>query len=187
MKNIKIPEFYTKRLVLRALCLLDAESYEKHFADYEVLRYLNKNIPWPYPKGGVKEHFKNHVLPEQGIDAWHWGIFLKENQKECIGSISLYRKGRPSHRGFWLARKYWGKALMTEALHPVCSYAFNELRFKKMLLSHAIENTASRRIKEKMACRFIKTIPGRFLDPQCREAEIWELKKEHWFQFCKDS
>lgn len=184
IQNMKIPEFHTKRLFLRGICLADAESYERHFADYEVLRYLNKTIPWPYPKGGAKEYFQSDIFPKQGVSVWHWGIFLKEDQKECIGCVSLWRKGRPEHRGFWLGKKYWGKGLMTEAVHPVCSYAFNELGFEKLIFSNAVQNTASRRIKEKTGCRFIKTMPRQFVDPQCKEVEIWELTKEGWFQFC---
>ena len=118
-----------------------------------------------------------------GIDSWDWSIFLKENPKECIGCIGLWRKGRPENRGFWLARKHWRKGLMTEAVQATLSYAFNELGFKKLVFANAVQNTASRRIKEKTGCRYIKTIPRKFVDPECRESEIWELTKEDWLKF----
>lgn len=77
MQDRRLPEFTTQRLFLRGIRLSDADSYEKHFADYEVLQYLNSSIPWPYPRGGAKEYFTNVMFPGQGIDSWNWGIFLK--------------------------------------------------------------------------------------------------------------
>jgi hypothetical protein len=40
-----IPEFITNRLYLRGVMLGDVESYQKHFADYEVIRNLSSHIP----------------------------------------------------------------------------------------------------------------------------------------------
>ena len=182
---MSIPEFTTKRLFLRGLRLSDAKSYEKHFADYEIIQYLNSTVPWPYPQGGVKDFFKNIILPKQGVDRWAWGIFLKEDLTECIGSISLRRKGCPGNRGFWLGKKYHGKGLMTEAVFPVLNYGFKELRFKRMIFDNAVQNKASRRIKEKTGCRYIERRPHQFANPKYTENEIWELTKEQWLDFCR--
>ena len=181
-----IPEFYTKRLILKGLQLTDMESYEKYFADYEVIQYLRHTVPWPYPKGGAKEHFLNKILPLQGIETWNWGLFLKENPTECIGSMNLWRKGVPEHRGFWLAKKHWGKGLMTEAVRPILNYAFTELGFEKLIFSNAPQNKASRRIKEKTGCRYIKSIPQKFVSPKFTKSELWELTKENWFKWQKE-
>ena len=40
--NKMIPEFKTKRLFLRGVCLLDSKNYEKHFARWEIVQYLCK-------------------------------------------------------------------------------------------------------------------------------------------------
>ena len=79
MLDKKLPEFTTQRLFLRGIRLSDADSYEKHFADYEVVQFLrSSSVPWPYPKGGAREYFRKIMLPGQGVDFWNWGIFLKE-------------------------------------------------------------------------------------------------------------
>ena len=185
MQDRRLPEFTTQRLFLRGIRLSDADSYEKHFADYEVLQYLNSSIPWPYPRGGAKEYFTNVMFPGQGIDSWNWGIFFKEYRRECIGCISLWRESRPENRGFWLARKYWGQGLMTEAVQPILNYAFKELGFKKLVFANAVQNKASRRIKEKTGCRYVGTEPRQFLNLEFTECEIWELAKEDWLRFYK--
>ena len=88
MLDRKFPEFITQRLFLRGIQLSDADSYERHFADYEVVQFLrNSSVPWPYPKGGAKEYFMKIMLPGQGMDNWDWGIFFKENREECIGCV----------------------------------------------------------------------------------------------------
>lgn len=69
--------------------------------------------------------------------------------KELIGAIELRRKGEPDNRGFWLAKKHWGRGIMTEAVIPVLEYAFNELGFEKLIFSNAVGNKRSHRIKEK--------------------------------------
>ena len=181
MKNA-VPEFKTRRLFLRGIRLSDAESYQKHFADWEIINTLNHKIPWPYPEKGAEDYIKT-ILPKQGVSHWTWGLFSRDNLRELIGCCELRRKGTPGNRGFWLARRYWGKGLMTEAQYPILNYAFQELNFKKLLLDNAVQNTASRRIKEKTACRFIEIRPQKFVNPKFTESEIWELTKEDWLKF----
>ena len=113
---VSVPSFNTKRLILKPLSLDDIPSYETHFIDYEVIRHLSAVVPWPYPRNGVSEFFQNVLLPPQGISRWSWGLFLNERPTEVIGCLELWRPGTPENRGFWLARKYWGRGLMTEAV-----------------------------------------------------------------------
>ena len=175
-----LPIFQTNRLYLRGVQLEDAESYQKNFADYEVIRHLSHHVPWPYPEHGAYDYIKHMLLPDQGKDHWTWAIFIKDNQDEVIGAVELWRKGIPENRGFWLAKKHWGKGFMTEALEPITSYAFNELGFEKLIFSNAVGNLRSRRLKEKSGARFIETRPAKFVDPNFTEHEIWELDKHNW-------
>jgi len=98
----EVPEFVTERLILRAVTLADAPSYQSHFADYRVIRHLGANIPWPYPEDGVHTFIQEHTIPTQGKNRWHWGIRLNTAADVVIGSIELWRPGTPENRGFWL-------------------------------------------------------------------------------------
>jgi RimJ/RimL family protein N-acetyltransferase len=178
-----LPEFETKRLLLKEVTINDAPSYETNFVDYEVIRHLSAAVPWPYPKNGVVDFINNYILPKQGQDHWIWGIFLKINPEELIGIVDLWRVGRPENRGFWLARKHWGKGLMTEAVFPVMDYAFSDLGFEKLVFANAVGNQASHIVKEKTGARLIDVRPAKFVDPQYTEHEIWELTKSEWKKF----
>ncbi len=176
----EIPEFQTERLFLRGITLEDTSSYQKHFVDYEVVRYLADHVPWPYPENGIEEFLKEYILPNQAMSLWMWGIFLKEKPTEVIGAIELCRKGKPENRGFWLGRKFWGKGLMTEAVAPITDYAFTKLGFEKLIFANAVGNIGSRRVKEKSGAKLIGTEPAKFVDPKFTEHELWELTKEDW-------
>ena len=47
------PTLYTERLILRPLELADAEAIQRLFPHWEVVRYLNALVPWPYPTDGA--------------------------------------------------------------------------------------------------------------------------------------
>lgn len=175
-----LPIFETNRLILKEVTKEDIPSYTKHFIDYEIIRHLSAKVPWPYPENGVSEFLNNFVFPRQGKDRWTWGIFLKLNPSELIGVVDLWKVGIPENRGFWLSKKYWNQGIMTEAVTPITTYAFNQLGFEKLYFSNAKGNIKSRRIKEKTGAKFLKTIPSKLVDPTYTESEIWELSKLDW-------
>jgi ribosomal-protein-alanine N-acetyltransferase len=178
----EIPVFETERLILRGVALADAAATQKHFNDHEVIRELAATVPWPYPSDGARQFIENIVLPVQAKDRWVWGIFLQTKPSELIGIIDLWRKEKPDNRGFWLARKHWGNGIMTEAVAPVTAYAFDVLGFERLILSNAIGNLRSRRIKEKAGARRLRAEPAKFGNPDYTEREIWELTKADWLK-----
>jgi RimJ/RimL family protein N-acetyltransferase len=175
-----LPDFDTGRLILRGVTLADAPAIQRHFNDYQVVRELAARAPWPYPANGAVDFLTKTVLPRQGKDHWVWGIFLKENPAELIGLIDLWRQEHPENRGFWLARKFWGKGFMTEAVAPITAYAFNVLGFERLVFANAVGNLRSRRVKEKSGARWLRTEPAQFINPYYTEREIWELTKADW-------
>ena len=178
-----IPTLQTKRLMLRGINLEDATSYQHHFADYQVIRYLSAVVPWPYPSNGVVEYIKSEILPKQGKDHWFWGIFLLENTSELIGGVNLWRVSNPENRGFWLGRTHWGKGLMTEALIPVMDYAFGALDFRELVLGNAKGNVRSRRLKEKVGAQFLREADARFVDSEFDQQELWKIDRETWERY----
>ncbi|SDM00635.1 Protein N-acetyltransferase, RimJ/RimL family [Pedobacter steynii] len=178
-----IPTLKTERLILKGVSMEDVPSYTRYFVDYDVVRYLSAEVPWPYPENGVKDYLEHIVLPQQGDGHWVWGIFLKEQPDQLIGTIDLRREGKPEHRGFWLGKPFWGRGIMTEANFPVLDFAFSELGFDCLLFANALGNVGSRRIKEKTGARLIGHRETGFVDPLFTESEIWELSRENWLKF----
>lgn len=178
-QSVQVETLYTQRLILKALTLDHVADYQSGFADYEVIRHMNGRVPWPYPDDGVLTFVETEVLPHQGRTLWQWGLFLKEAPEKLIGSISL-RLSDYDNRGFWLAKDYWGRGLMTEACIKVTEYAFTKLEFDVLRFTNAKGNHRSHRIKEKQGARWVKNSPMKAVDPEYTEAEHWELTKENW-------
>jgi RimJ/RimL family protein N-acetyltransferase len=169
----------TPRLILRPLELADAEQAQKIFPHWEVVRYLSKAVPWPYPPDGAYTFYRDMALAamERG-EAWHWTLRLKTNLEQMIGSIAL-RKEENKNRGFWIGVPWQRQGLMTEACEAVTDYWFNVLGMAVLRVPKAIANTGSRRISERQGMRVIGIedrdyVSGRF------PSEIWEITAEEW-------
>lgn len=174
-----IPTLSTPRLILRPLELADAEQTQLLFPHWEIVRYLAKAVPWPYPPDGAYTYYRDVALPamKRG-EAWHWSLRLKTNPDRMIGSIGLL-KGEGFNRGFWLGLPWQGQGLMTEAVDAVTDYWFEVLNFAVLRAPKAIANAGSRRISEKQGMRVIargdhEYVSGTF------PTEIWEITAEEW-------
>ncbi len=172
-------ELQTDRLFLRPLQLADAEQTQRLFPQWEIVKFLNAIVPWPYPPDGALTYYRDVALPaiERG-EEWHWTLRLKQSPERHIGVIIL-RRGDRVNRGFWLGLPWQGQGLMTEAVTVVNDYWFDVLGFDVLRAPKAVVNVASRQISEKTGMRVIATeerdyVSGRFL------SEIWEITAEEW-------
>jgi RimJ/RimL family protein N-acetyltransferase len=63
MEDVTTPVLETPRLLLKPLALEDAEAVQALFAHWEIVRYLNGIVPWPYPPDGALTYFRDIALP----------------------------------------------------------------------------------------------------------------------------
>jgi RimJ/RimL family protein N-acetyltransferase len=86
----EIPTITTSRLILRPLELSDADAVQELFPQWEIVRFLDSHIPWPYPADGALTFIRDIALPaiQQGTE-WHWSIRLKTAPERLISMISL--------------------------------------------------------------------------------------------------
>jgi len=174
-----IPALDTPRLQLRPLELAHADQAQLLFPRWEIVKYLNDKVPWPYPPDGVRTFYEEIALPAmEAGEHWTWSIFLKTNPDQLIGSISLIR-GEHENRGFWLGVPWHGQGLMTEASDAVTDFWFEVLKFPVLRVPKAIANTASRRISEKQGMRVIAVVERGYVCGRL-PAEIWEITAEEW-------
>ncbi len=174
-----IPIFETKRLTLRPLTLDDAPAAQRLFSHWDIVRYLGRNVPWPYPEDGALQFYRDVALPamERG-EQWLWAIRLQGGPSHMIGCISLSTQ-RDDNRGFWLGSPWHGMGIMQEACEVVTDFWFNVLNQEKLRVAKAVANVASKRISEKQGARLV-AIEDRVFRLGPTKAEIWELTKEEW-------
>lgn len=176
--KIPIPELATPRLVLRPLALSDAAAIQEFFPHWEIVKYLNNAVPWPYPPDGAQTFLRDAALPaiDRG-ERWIWSLRLKSAPDQLIGLIELALG--ETNRGFWLGLPWQGHGLMSEATVPVNDFWFDTLGFPVLRVPKAIDNAASRRISEKNGMRVVATEDREYVSGRL-PSEVWELRAEDW-------
>ena len=71
------------------------------------------------------------------------------------------------------------RGLAQEAADRVTDYAFRELGWPCLWLSNALDNHASRRIKEKQGARLVDLMIGRYVGGESSQM-IWQLTRKDW-------
>jgi [ribosomal protein S5]-alanine N-acetyltransferase len=174
-----IPPLETPRLLLRALEAEDLPQVQAIFPQWEIVKYLNSKVPWPYPADGAETFFREMALPARRRgEEWLWTIRLKTAPEKIIGAISL-RKNGYKNRGFWLDPSMHGQGYMTEASEVVTDFWFEVLKFLVLRVPKAVANTASRRISEKQGMRVIKRTESDYVCGRL-PSELWEITAEEW-------
>ncbi|NMX92289.1 MULTISPECIES: GNAT family N-acetyltransferase [unclassified Pseudomonas] len=178
---VTLPTLHTERLILQPLTLDDAEGVQQQFAHWEVVRYLNALVPWPYPADGARRYLEDLALPAMAAGReWHWSIRLRQAPAQLIGNASLMDE-EDNNRGFWLAPQWQGQGLMSEASAAVTEYWFKVLRRPLLRVPKAAPNLGSRRISEKTGMRLIRTEEGQFVAGVFPK-DIWEITREEWLK-----
>ena len=174
-----IPQLQTARLLLNPLVLSDAPQIQLLFPHWEIVRYLNVRVPWPYPPDGAHRYIEEMALPAvRRGDEWHWTLRLKTAPDQLIGFISLM-KAEKENRGFWMGLPWQRQGLMTEASEAVTDYWFNVLKFPVLRAPKAIPNQISRKISERQGMRVIATEERDYVSGKY-PSEVWEITAEEW-------
>ncbi|HEX7159223.1 MAG TPA: GNAT family N-acetyltransferase [Edaphobacter sp.] len=173
------PALETKRLLLRPVRLDDADQVQRIFPQWEVVRYLNSVVPWPFPADGVEVFYRERALPavERG-EEWHWTLRLKDDPERIVGAISLHLN-REIHRGFWMVPEWRRRGLMTEAVAEVTRFWFEELEQPLLRVKKAVENAASRAISVREGMRCVAVTADDYVCGRL-PTEVWEMDAATW-------
>jgi ribosomal-protein-alanine N-acetyltransferase len=130
--------------------------FDKYAQDPDVTKYLT----WR-PNRSVRE---TREFLQASLAAWregrayHWTIVRKEDQ-ELMGMINAKVENHKWEVGYVLARAYWGKGYMTEALRKLVAWALEQPEISRIWSVCDIENRASGRVMEKSGMRREGTLP----------------------------
>jgi [ribosomal protein S5]-alanine N-acetyltransferase len=169
----------TARLLLRPVTLNDAPAMQALFPQWEIVRFLDSRVPWPYPPDGARNYLRHVVLPFVAKGMWWcWTIRLRADPDRLIGMIDLF-DWPDDHRGFWIDPAVQGQGYASEAAEAVTDYWFNVLERPVMRIPKAIDNAASRRISEKQGMRRIATVEKDYVGGRML-SDVWEITAEEW-------
>lgn len=174
------PVLETERLILRPLEWRDAPAIQGGFDDWEVMKYLHAGLPWPYPPDGAEANTRECLERRARGEQLYWVLTEKGGDDQAIGRIDLKPNvAERDMRGFWLARRWWGRGLMTEAAEAVTGYAFEGLAWPFLYVNNAAPNIGSHRVKEKQGAELIDVRPHPFMSGEFPR-ETWIIRREAW-------
>jgi RimJ/RimL family protein N-acetyltransferase len=109
-------------------------------------------IPYPYTEAHFQEWLRivEQEAQQQGRRL-HWAI--RDEHELVLGGCGLqeFQLGK-SHRaeiGYWLAKPFWGRGIMTAVVRRLCAFAFEELGLIRLVAHVFADNAASARVLEK--------------------------------------
>lgn len=143
--------FETDRLRLRRPVIEDAEAIFAEYAqDLEVTMYLT----WK-PTGKLedtREHLRASATAWREGTAFGWVVLRKEDN-QLLGAVGVRVDGHKVELGYVLAKRFWGKGYMTEAVRAVVNWAISEREVYRIWAVCDVENPASARVMEKVGMK----------------------------------
>lgn len=148
----------------------DAAELAKVLSDKEILDNLRDGLPYPYTEQDGAA-FISAMLAADERETFAFAVTV---QDKAVGSIGVFRQGnvhrRTAELGYYIAKEYRGKGMMTEAVRQVCTYVFDNSDILRIYAEPFSYNAASCRVLEKagfqyegmLRCNAVKN--GRILD-----------------------
>jgi len=139
--------FQTDRLVLRRPTEADAEAIYGGWArDPEVTKYL----VWR-PHASVVDAREHVARCRTSWEAGSEFVWLVQRRDEAVlvGSLASRRNEHGVNLGYLLARRFWGRGYMVEALVPVVDWWLAQPDVHRVWATTDVENRASARVLEK--------------------------------------
>jgi RimJ/RimL family protein N-acetyltransferase len=149
MISIKVSENISISQTLKS----DCDVMVEYLTDKDVFK-TTLNIPYPYTlkdAQSIINYFEKLKVKSGKIT--NWAISNKDSK--LIGVIGFHDgiKSHKSEIGYWLAKPYWGKGIMTEVLQKVCDIAFQKFKLLRITATVFENNLASAKVLEK--CNFV--------------------------------
>ena len=144
------PVLDTPRLILRQITLTDAPAVQRLRSDKEVMKYIHRPLTLTLEDAeNWINTIEKAIVENSGIN---WGIYLRENLMEYVGTVGLWRIEKENYRaeiGYLLQSGLQRKGIMYEAVQQVIKYGFETLKLHSIEGRLDPENIASAALLKK--------------------------------------
>jgi len=146
--------------------------------------YLRRWQNWPDKIHSVRD--MRHVIQysmqkRQQNTGMDWVIFC---QGAPVGKVGLVRIDWPEEAeiGYWLAKKYQRRGLMTRSVRAVTGYALGSLHLRQVEIRCAEGNTRSRAIPERLGFAYVGASPSAtHVNGQPIVDAVYVMAARHWY------
>jgi len=136
----------------------DAPAIAAALSDIEIFDNLRDGLPFPYTEKDALDYIQA-MRSANPKDTFAYAIVY---EGEVVGSIGIFRKtnihSKTAELGYYLAKKQWGKGIMTKAISEACAQVFAESDIIRIFAEPFSRNAASCRVLEKVGFSYEGTM-----------------------------
>ena len=129
----------------------DAEAlYARVKSNFEHLRPFLHWVKPDYALADAKEFIVRNRAAAAEKKSEALGIFYRAEPVGAIGFVKLRWDSRQAEIGYWIAKDFAGRGIVTKSCRALINYAFETLEMNRIEIRCATENVRSRAIPEKL-------------------------------------
>ena len=150
----------TNRLFLRPFNENDVDAVFAIRKNADVMLYIRE----PQTSRSEAENWINFVSSRWENEKIGLGAVIEKSSNQLIGWCGLWRltETNETEIGYALGKDFWGKGYAVEAAEAYLHYGFETLNLKEIVAVARPENSASRRVMERIGMTYDYT--GRFYE-----------------------
>lgn len=142
----------SQRLSLHAPSMGDLDALAAMWSDPETMKYIGKGVPWT--RDEVHARLERAIRTQSEAHMTFWTVRTAGGQIIGQAGVVPIAFAGPEHElGYRFGREHWGHGYATEAARLAATYAFEALHLPELVAVAYPENTASRRVLEKVGFR----------------------------------
>ena len=115
----------------------------------KVQENLRDGLPYPYTEQDGTAYISAMLSADEN-STFAYAVTVDDR---AVGSIGAFRQSnihcKTAELGYYLAEKYWGKGIMTDAIRQICSLIFDTTDILRIYAEPFANNIGSRRALEK--------------------------------------
>ncbi len=137
------------RIHLSELRLNDATALVEFLNEREIYDRTLR-IPFPYSREDA-DRFLVHVTEATQSHGAPIHFAIRDESGKAIGGFGFegLSFGHKAEIGYWLAKPFWGKGIMTDVVGTICKFAVTQWKLERITAHVFIHNAASARVLEK--------------------------------------
>ena len=146
--------------------------------------YLRRWLPWvdrTTSADDTKEFIRMSLQQFADNDGLVAGIWCQDEFAGTIGTHKIDWPNRKVEIGYWIAAKFQGRGIITDACRAVIAYAFHELELNRVEIDCAAGNLKSCAIPKRLGFEFegIRR-EGQLLDGHYVDIHVYAMLARDW-------
>lgn len=142
----------TDRLILRPMNENDIDPVYEMRRDRDIMRFIRE----PVTNRAEAENWVNLISSRWAVERIGFCSLIEKQTGKFAGWCGLWQLKETDEIevGYAIAKEFWGKGYASESAEAFLEYGFKELNLEKIVAVARSENTASRRVMEKLGMEF---------------------------------